>query len=58
MELIDDEAKDAYCNISWTSNNFIPKIHQFSSKMSKKISRSSKIIEYFELFISQELVEE
>lgn len=59
-ELIEDEAKDTYCNIKRTSNNFIPKIHQFCSRNSgitKKMRRSSKIIDYFELFISQELVE-
>lgn len=53
-ELIEDEA-DTYCNITWTSNNFMPKIHQFSSRnsgMTKKMRRSSKIIDYFELFIS------
>jgi len=56
-ELIEDNTQ---CNETWTSKNFTPKIHQFFSKNSglkKKIGKSSKIIDYFELFICQELVE-
>lgn len=33
-ESIEDDAKDTDCNITWTSKNFKPKIHRFSSKTS------------------------
>lgn len=59
-ESIEDDAKDTDCNITWTSKNFKPKIHRFSSKISgirKKMRRSSPIINYFELFMSEELVQ-
>jgi len=41
-ELIEGNTKDTQCNETWTSKNFTPKIHQFSSKNSglkKKIGK-------------------
>ena len=58
-ELI-EESNVTNCDITWTKKNFVPRIHQFNSKSSgiaKQIRRSSKIIDYFQLFISEELVE-
>ncbi|CAK9834553.1 PiggyBac transposable element-derived protein 4 [Anthophora retusa] len=53
------EANDS-CRDIWTSKRFLPKIHKFSSKDSgikENISRSAKILDYFQLFVSEELVE-
>ncbi|XP_014483478.1 PREDICTED: piggyBac transposable element-derived protein 4-like isoform X2 [Dinoponera quadriceps] len=58
-ELIEG-SNDTNCDITWTKKIFVPKIHQFTSENSgiaKQICRSSKIIDYFQLFISEELVE-
>ncbi|CAK9816234.1 PiggyBac transposable element-derived protein 4 [Anthophora plagiata] len=54
-----DEKDDISCD-TWTSKTFIPKIHQFKQKDSgiiKNIIRSAKVIEYFELFVSEEFVQ-
>lgn len=59
-ESIENDAQNTDCNIPWTSKNFEPKIHPFftrNSGIKKKIPRSSPIIDYFELFISEELVQ-
>lgn len=48
-----------YCD-SWTSNTFIPKIHPFTPENTgiiANISTSAKIIDYFELFASDEFVQ-
>ncbi|KAL2730665.1 LOW QUALITY PROTEIN: piggyBac transposable element-derived protein 4-like isoform X1 [Vespula squamosa] len=58
--LIDDNTTETQCNTTWTSKNFAPTIHKFSSKnlgLKKEIGRSSKMIDYFELFFYQKLVE-
>ena len=55
-----EESNDTNCDITWTTKNFVPKIHEFTSKSSgiaKQIRRSFKIIDYFQLFISEEFVE-
>jgi len=54
-----EEDNDDYCN-SWTSKTFIPKIHQFTPENTgiiPNISKSVKIIDYFQLFISEEFVQ-
>lgn len=48
-----------YCD-SWTTNTFIPKIHPFTAENTgilANISRSAEIIDYFELFASDEFVQ-
>lgn len=59
-ESIENDAQNTDCNITWKSKNLKPKIHPFSTRNSgikKEIPRSSPIIDYFELFISEELVQ-
>nr|XP_033335286.1 piggyBac transposable element-derived protein 4-like [Megalopta genalis] len=54
-----EEDNDSYCDI-WTSKTFIPKIHEFTSEDSGikgNISRSAKILDYFQLFVSEEFVQ-
>lgn len=53
------EANNSNCEI-WTSERFVPKIHKFTSKDSGikgDISRSAKILDYFQFFVSEDLVE-
>jgi len=53
------EAHDSNCEV-WASKTFVPKIHKFAvadSGIKRNISRSAKILDYFQLFISEELVE-
>lgn len=55
-----EESNDTNCDIIWMKKHFVAKIYRFTSKCSgiaKQIPRSSKIIDYFELFISEEFVE-
>ncbi|KAI4478521.1 hypothetical protein M0804_011844 [Polistes exclamans] len=44
----------------WTSKTFVPSIHQFAvadSGIKKNINRSAKILDFFQLLLSEELVE-
>ena len=59
-ESAENDAENTKCNITWTSENFMPRIHTFSTRNSgikKKLTRSSSILDYFELFFSEELVQ-
>lgn len=59
-ESVKNDAENTNCNITWTSENFMPQIHTFSTRNSgikKKLPRSSFILDYFELFFSEELVQ-
>lgn len=54
-----DEKDDINCH-TWTTKTFIPKIHQFTqedSGIKKNITRLVKAIDYFELFVSEEVVQ-
>ncbi|CAD1478543.1 unnamed protein product, partial [Heterotrigona itama] len=57
---VENDAENTKCNITWTSKNFMPQIHTFSTRNSgikKKLPRLASILDYFELFISEELVQ-
>lgn len=59
-ESVKNDAEKTKCNITWTSENFMPQIHTFSTRNSgikKKLPRSSSILDYFELFFFEELVQ-
>ncbi|KAL6417911.1 hypothetical protein ACFW04_014253 [Cataglyphis niger] len=54
------EVDNTNCEVKWSNNHFVPKIHRFNPKHSgitNQIRLSSQIIDYFQLFISDELVD-
>lgn len=55
IELI-QESNNTNSDITWKKNHFVPKIHPFISKRSR-ITKPSQIIDFFQLFISEELID-
>ncbi|KAI4473362.1 hypothetical protein M0804_015378 [Polistes exclamans] len=59
LEIEQTETQDDNSEV-WTSKTFVPNIHQFAvadSGIKKNINRSAKILDFFQLLLSEELVE-